>query len=57
LLLDGDRLVQVAREMLILKEESFEMLCLSRIDGILCGIYIGSIYTVIAGGITSEAIF
>jgi len=49
--------VQVAREMLILKEESFEMLCLSRIDGILCGIYIGSIYTVIAGGITSEAIF
>jgi len=57
LLLDGDRLVQVAREMLILKEESFEMRCLSRIDSILCGIYIGSIYTAIAGGITSEAIF
>ena len=33
------------------------MRCLSRIDSILCGIYIGSIYTAIAGGITSEDIF
>ncbi len=57
LLLDGDRLVKAAGEIFNLKEESFEMRCLTRIDGILCGIYIGSIYTAIAGGITSVAIF
>ena len=40
-----------------LEEGSFELRCLTRIDSILCGVYIGSIYTAIAGGITSVAIF
>jgi len=57
LLLDGERLMQAARETFNLKEKSFELRCLDRIDGILCGVYIGSIYTAIAGGITSVAIF
>jgi len=57
LLLDSDRLAQAARETLDLEEGSFELRCLTRIDGILCGVYIGSIYTAIAGGITSVAIF
>jgi len=57
LLLDGDRLAKAAKETFDLDEESFEMRCLARIDSILCGVYMGSIYTAIAGGITSIAIF
>ena len=57
LLLDGGRLAQAAQEIFDLKEKSLELRCLYRIDGILCGVYIGSIYTAIAGGITSVAIF
>ena len=57
LLLDGDRLAQAAKELFDLESGSFELRCLSRIDSILCGVYMGSIYTAIAGGITSVAIF
>ncbi len=57
LLLDGERLSQAVRAFLGLDEGSFEMRCLARIDSILCGIYMGSIYTAIVGGITSVAIF
>jgi predicted PurR-regulated permease PerM len=57
LLLDGDRLSQAVRELFNLKNGSLELRCLARIDSILCGVYIGSIYTAIAGGITSVAIF
>lgn len=57
LLLDGDRLAQAVRNFFELDEGSFEMRCLGRIDSILCGIYMGSIYTAIVGGITSVAIF
>jgi predicted PurR-regulated permease PerM len=57
LLLDGERLSQAVRAFLSLDEGSFEMRCLARIDSILCGIYMGSIYTAIVGGITSVAIF
>ncbi len=57
LLLDGKRLKEVVMETLNLKDMDIEMKCLTKIDGILCGIYIGSIYTAIAGGITSVAIF
>ena len=57
LLLDGDRLAQAVRELFHLENGSFELRCLARIDSILCGVYMGSIYTAIAGGITSVAIF
>jgi predicted PurR-regulated permease PerM len=57
LLLDGDRLADAVMEFFDLKKNSLEMLCLARIDGILSGVYMGSIYTAIAGGITSVAIF
>lgn len=57
LLLESERLAEAARETFDLKEGSFELRCLTRIDSILCGVYIGSIYTAIAGGITSVAIF
>ena len=57
LLLDGKRLKEAVMETLNLKDRDFETRCLARIDSILCGIYIGSIYTAIAGGITSVAIF
>jgi len=57
LLLDGDRLSKAVRELFNLEDCSFELRCLARIDSILCGIYMGSIYTAIVGGITSVAIF
>jgi len=57
LLLDGKRLKEAVTETLNLEERDFEWRCLARIDSILGGIYMGSIYTAIAGGITSVAIF
>jgi predicted PurR-regulated permease PerM len=57
LLLDGDRLSEAVRELFNLENGSFELRCLARIDTILCGVYTGSIYTAIAGGITSVSIF
>jgi predicted PurR-regulated permease PerM len=57
LLLDGEAIAGAARDLFGLAEESFELRCLQRIDGILCGVYMGSIYTAIAGGVTSVAIF
>jgi predicted PurR-regulated permease PerM len=57
LLLDGDRLCKAVRELFSLEDDSFELRCLARIDNILCGVYMGSIYTAIVGGITSIAIF
>jgi predicted PurR-regulated permease PerM len=57
LLLDGDRLSKAVRELFNLDNDSFELRCLARIDSILCGVYMGSIYTAIAGGMTSIAIF
>lgn len=57
LLLDGDKISKAVTEFFDLENESFELRCLARIDSILCGVYMGSIYTAIAGGITSVAIF
>lgn len=57
LLLDGTRLKDAVLEFLNLEDMEFEKRCLARIDGILCGIYMGSIYTAIVGGLTSAAIF
>jgi len=57
LLLDGDRLAKAVKELFNLDDNSFELRCLERIDSILCGVYMGSIYTAIMGGITSIAIF
>jgi predicted PurR-regulated permease PerM len=57
LLLDGDRIAGAARETFNLPDGSFELRCLTMIDHILSGIYMGSIYTAIVGGITSVAIF
>jgi len=57
LLLDGDQLREAVMGLFRLENDSFELRCLTRIDGILCGIYMGSIYTAIVGGITSVAIF
>jgi predicted PurR-regulated permease PerM len=57
LLLEGDKLSKAVRELFNLENDSFELRCLARIDSILCGVYMGSIYTAIAGGITSVAIF
>jgi predicted PurR-regulated permease PerM len=57
LLLDGRRLVESVMVAANLQGRDFERRCLARIDSMLCGIYMGSIYTAIAGGITSVAIF
>ena len=57
LLLDGKRLVQAMLVVLNLEDRDFELRCLTRIDCILSGVYMGSIYTAIVGGITSIAIF
>jgi predicted PurR-regulated permease PerM len=57
LLLDGKRLVRAMLVVLNLENSDFELRCLTRIDCILCGVYMGSIYTAIVGGITSIAIF
>jgi predicted PurR-regulated permease PerM len=57
LLLDGDRLAGAVMEFFDLEKRGLEMRCLARIDSILCGVYMGSIYTAIAGGVTSVAIF
>ena len=57
LLLDGERLVKAALVVLNLENRDFELRCLTRIDCILSGVYMGSIYTAIVGGITSIAIF
>jgi len=57
LLLDGDLLAKAVMEFFDLEKSSLEVRCLARIDGILNGVYMGSIYTAIAGGITSVAIF
>jgi predicted PurR-regulated permease PerM len=55
LLLDGTRLREMA--MAFLSPESELSRCLVKTDVLLSGIYVGSIYTAIAGGITSVAIF
>jgi predicted PurR-regulated permease PerM len=55
LLLDGTRLREMA--MTFLSPDSELCRCLAKTDVILSGIYVGSIYTAIAGGITSAAIF
>lgn len=57
LMLDGSRLKDAVMEFLNLQNMEFEQRCLSRIDAILSGIYVGSIYTAIVGGLTSVAIF
>jgi predicted PurR-regulated permease PerM len=57
LLLDGNRLAKAALVVLNLEKSDFELRCLARIDCILSGVYMGSIFTAIAGGITSIAIF
>lgn len=57
LLLDGTPLKNAVMDALNLGSRDFEQRCLARIDGILFGIYTGSIYTAIAGGITSVLIF
>lgn len=57
LLLDGDRLAYAAASFFNLDKAGLETRCLTRIDSILCGIYTGSIYTAIAGGLTSVIIF
>jgi predicted PurR-regulated permease PerM len=55
LLLDGARIKEMATA--FLSPESELSRCLVKTDLILSGIYVGSIYTAIAGGITSVAIF
>ncbi|MFB3763898.1 MAG: AI-2E family transporter [Methanotrichaceae archaeon] len=57
LLLDGRRLENAAMLLLPYENTGIQRKCLERIDSILSGIYLGSIYTAIAGGITSVAIF
>jgi len=57
LLLDGAHLKNAVMDALNLGGRDLEQRCLARIDGILLGIYTGSIYTAIAGGITSVLIF
>jgi len=57
LLRDGDRLASAVASLFDLEKAGLEMRCLARIDSILCGIYMGSIYTAIAGGLISVAIF
>jgi predicted PurR-regulated permease PerM len=55
LLLDGTRLKEMA--IVFLSPDSELSRCLLKTDVILSGIYVGSIYTAIAGGITSVGIF
>ncbi len=57
LLLDGEKLVDAMMMLLLPEKAQFHRRYLVRIDSILSGIYLGSIYTAIAGGITSVAIF
>jgi predicted PurR-regulated permease PerM len=57
LLLDGDGLKDGLMEFLNLEGSGLEARCLARIDCILSGVYMGSIYTSFFGGITSAAIF
>lgn len=57
LLLDGEKLVDAVVALLPSDDAEFQRRCMIRIDSILSGIYLGSIYTAIAGGITSVAIF
>ena len=57
LLLDGRRLENLAIMLLPYESTCIQRRCLTRIDSILSGIYLGSFYTAIAGGITSIAIF
>lgn len=57
LLLDGKKLEDTVMSLLPCKDTRFHRRCLAKIDAILSGIYLGSIYTAIAGGITSVAIF
>ena len=57
LLLDGERLVKALITVLRLEDRDFELRCLARIDCILSGVYMGSIFTAIVGGVASIAIF
>ncbi len=57
LLMDGRRLENAAMLLLPYENTGIQRRCLTRIDSILSGIYLGSIYTAIAGGITSIGIF
>ncbi len=56
-LLEKERLAGAAMALLNPESGDFNRKCLARIDSTLGGIYIGSIYTAIAGGVTSAAIF
>lgn len=56
-LLEKERLVEAVMALLNPETRDFNRRCLARIDSTLGGIYIGSIYTAIAGGVTSVAIF
>lgn len=56
-LLEKERLAETAMALLNPGSGDFNRRCLARIDSTLGGIYIGSIYTAIAGGVTSAAIF
>jgi len=57
LLVDGDKLFEAANAFLKRKDGDFELRCLGRIDGILSGIYTGSISTAMVYGIASIPIF
>lgn len=56
-LLEKERLAEVSMSYLNPESGDFNRRCLARIDSTLTGIYVGSIYTAIAGGVTSVAIF
>lgn len=56
-LLEKERVAESVMALLNPRTDDFNRRCLLRIDSTLSGIYIGSIYTAIAGGITSIAIF
>jgi predicted PurR-regulated permease PerM len=56
-LLEKKRLAESLMSLLSPESDDFNRRCLARIDSTLSGIYIGSIYTAIAGGVTSIAIF
>ena len=57
LLVDGDKLFGAATDFMREKKGDFEIRCLGRIDGILSGIYTGSITTAMVYGIASIPIF
>ncbi len=57
ILLDGRKFVHSTVLVLNIKCDALEKKCLNRIDSILCGVYEASIYTAIAGSITSIVIF